>query len=301
VVASHGIKTISVDPTQPFVSAVGSSIPSASTIAPTAPITPISGTAAIQTITPLSTFSTSGLGGCQVFIATGAWSTGSSGNIATAAFTATSGNQYTACYNNATALWYFQGGGGGGGGGSSTAKFPLWSGAFTQCKSGSSGGTASDSSAWQIGGAAGNEACYNTSGGNPPQIPTVGLTNAAGQSVSYIFDWDITITAVDLHFVFWDGSSGGGNFRFTSVLYCQTLGTNPTSGTFTAGSVSTSSTFSVSTQGIVAVSLLGINIPTCASGSPMILNLTRDQTVSGNSADAAQLHTGSIVITRTLP
>lgn len=187
-----------------------------------------------------------------------------------------------------------------GGGGSSTAKVPLWMGSFIN--SNESAGGASNSHLWQIGGISGFEGCTNTSGGTPPEVCQIGMTNASGQNISFVFPWDTAIMAIDLHFVFGEGGSSGGNYRFTTKLMCNTLGTDFGAGTWTSGTTTTTGTFAALGVNItIAVNATGINIPTCAAGSLMSLNLTRDQTVASNSVDEARLYGGSIIATRTLP
>lgn len=84
---------------------VGSSIASASTIAPVAYETHITGTTTISTITPPPTFAVSSHGGSIVFVFDGIapWTTG--GNIATAG-TPSVGNSVRFTFDNATSLWY---------------------------------------------------------------------------------------------------------------------------------------------------------------------------------------------------
>lgn len=84
---------------------VGNAIASAATIAPTAPITHITGTTQITTITAPSQFTQTGYGGCFTLIPDGAWSTGTSGNIAVA-LTATVSQSIMFCYDNGTSKWY---------------------------------------------------------------------------------------------------------------------------------------------------------------------------------------------------
>ena len=141
--------------------------------------------------------------------------------------------------------------------------------------------------------------------GNPPPTAEVGLTNATGQNISYMFPWDTSITAVDLHFVFAQSATSSGNFQFQAFLLCNTLGTSIRAGTWTPGTTSTTSPIvapGTANTGI-SVTITGINIPACAANSPMVLNLTRDQAVTSgsNNADDARLYTGSIMVTRTLP
>ena len=79
-------------------------IASASTIAPTSSMVIISGTTTIDTITPPSGFSSTS-GGCIDILATGAWSTSTSGNIADVV-SASAGVIYRACYfNTGTPKW----------------------------------------------------------------------------------------------------------------------------------------------------------------------------------------------------
>lgn len=72
----------------------GSSIASALTVAPVSGVTHITGVAAIATITPPPNFS----GGCLTFIADGAWSVTTAGNIF-AVMTASVGTPYQFCYD----------------------------------------------------------------------------------------------------------------------------------------------------------------------------------------------------------
>lgn len=83
---------------------VGSSIASASTIAPANSIAHLTGTAAIATITPPTGMSAT-VGGCLTLIADGAWSTTTTGNIFTA-MTASAGVPYQACYDGSK--WYLK-------------------------------------------------------------------------------------------------------------------------------------------------------------------------------------------------
>lgn len=76
--------------------AIGTTIASSATISPDTQMTTVSGTAAISTITPPPSFSSS-VGSCLDFLASGAWSTTSGGNIATI-MTAISGNAYKVCW-----------------------------------------------------------------------------------------------------------------------------------------------------------------------------------------------------------
>jgi hypothetical protein len=78
---------------------LGTAIPSASTIAPTASVTHVTGTSSISTITPPY----AGFVGSLTLIADGAWTTVTGGNIA-AAMTAVAGVQYTFTYDGT--LWY---------------------------------------------------------------------------------------------------------------------------------------------------------------------------------------------------
>lgn len=84
---------------------VGSSIASASTIAPIKSITHITGTTAISTITPPLNFTGSNRGGCLTLIPDGLWSTNTSGNIALAT-TAVVNKAVTMCYDAGTSKWY---------------------------------------------------------------------------------------------------------------------------------------------------------------------------------------------------
>lgn len=84
--------------------AVGSSIASASTIAPVAGIFHVTGTSAISTITPPGTMSST-IGGCLTIIADAAWTTNTAGNIS-AIMIASAGTPYKACYDGA--LWYIK-------------------------------------------------------------------------------------------------------------------------------------------------------------------------------------------------
>jgi hypothetical protein len=87
-------------------SSLNGTLASAATIAPVTRITTISGTASISTITPPVNF-TSTFGGCLQFLASGAWTTASGGNITTPlTAAATVGNIYTACYVGSG--WVFQ-------------------------------------------------------------------------------------------------------------------------------------------------------------------------------------------------
>jgi hypothetical protein len=85
--------------------AVGTALASAATIAPTSPIHHITGTTQITTITAPANFTVSGMGGCIVFIPDGAWTTGTTGNIALAS-TATVSRALTMCYDNGASKWY---------------------------------------------------------------------------------------------------------------------------------------------------------------------------------------------------
>ena len=84
---------------------VGRAIVSAATIAPTAPLTHVTGTAQINTIAVPVQFAQSGFGGCLRFIPDGAFTTGTSGNIAIAS-TAVVSRTLEMCYDNAMAKWY---------------------------------------------------------------------------------------------------------------------------------------------------------------------------------------------------
>jgi hypothetical protein len=80
-------------------------IASATTIAPTTSMVNVSGTSTITTITAPTGFSST-VGGCMTFIATGAWSTTTGGNILSPAFTATVDLPYQACYNGSS--WFIK-------------------------------------------------------------------------------------------------------------------------------------------------------------------------------------------------
>jgi len=83
---------------------VGTAIASAATIAPTSGLTHITGTTAIATITvPSITVSGTAFTGCLVLIPDGAWTTTTTGNIATAS-TAVVGRQMEMCYDGSK--WY---------------------------------------------------------------------------------------------------------------------------------------------------------------------------------------------------
>ena len=84
---------------------VGSAIVSATTIAPSAPLTHVTGTAQINNIGVPPQFAQSGFGGCLRLIPDGAFTTGTSGNIAIASAAVVS-RTLEMCYDNATAKWY---------------------------------------------------------------------------------------------------------------------------------------------------------------------------------------------------
>jgi hypothetical protein len=84
---------------------VGGAIASAANIAPTAPLTHVTGTAQISYITVPAQFAQSGFGGCLRLIPDGAFTTGTSGNIASAS-TAVVSRTLEMCYDSATAKWY---------------------------------------------------------------------------------------------------------------------------------------------------------------------------------------------------
>jgi hypothetical protein len=84
---------------------VGSAIASASTITPTSAIHHITGTVQITTITAPSQFAASGMGGCLRLIPDGAFTTGTSGNIAISS-TAVVSRTLELCYDNGTSKWY---------------------------------------------------------------------------------------------------------------------------------------------------------------------------------------------------
>jgi hypothetical protein len=218
------------------------------------------------------------------------------GNSATDCTSAGGGGTVVYCQANG-AVWAALGSGGG----SSTAKIPIWAGSFVSSSAG--GGSASNASAWQIGGTILSQACFNVTGGNPPETCYTGMSNAAGQNINYAFPWDTNYTAIDLHAIFGQGGTAAGNYRFTAALGCNTLGTRIDSGTWTFGATSTSSTITAPAlgNGTMKLTITGIAIPTCAVDSVMVLNLTRDQTVGSNVTDDARLVAGSIIATRTLP
>lgn len=83
---------------------VGTSVASATTIAPTNGIQHVSGTTAIVTITPPGGMSST-VGGCIILIADGAWTTTTAGNIQ-AVMTAVPNTQYNACYDGAK--WFIK-------------------------------------------------------------------------------------------------------------------------------------------------------------------------------------------------
>lgn len=85
---------------------VGSSIASATTIAPTAAITHITGTTTIQTITAPNQFATSGQGGRLTLIFDGVSPWNAAGNIAVAGTPTTAGTSVDFTYDNATSKWY---------------------------------------------------------------------------------------------------------------------------------------------------------------------------------------------------
>lgn len=84
---------------------VGAALASAATVAPTSPIQHVTGTTQITTITAPVNFTASGMGGCVVLIPDGAWTTGTTGNIALAS-TATVSRALTMCYDSGTSKWY---------------------------------------------------------------------------------------------------------------------------------------------------------------------------------------------------
>ena len=84
---------------------VGSAIASASAIAPTSPIHHITGTVQVTTITVPSQFAASGMGGCLRLIPDGAFTTGTTGNIAISS-TAVVSRTLEFCYDNGTSKWY---------------------------------------------------------------------------------------------------------------------------------------------------------------------------------------------------
>lgn len=85
--------------------AIGAALASAATIAPTSPMHHVTGTTQITTITAPANLTVSGVGGCLVFIPDGAWTTGTTGNIALAS-TATVNRALTMCYDSGTSKWY---------------------------------------------------------------------------------------------------------------------------------------------------------------------------------------------------
>jgi hypothetical protein len=85
--------------------AVGTALASAATIAPANPMQHVTGTTQITTITAPANFTATGMGGCMVLIPDGAWTTGTSGNIALAS-SATVGRAMTMCYDSGTSKWY---------------------------------------------------------------------------------------------------------------------------------------------------------------------------------------------------
>lgn len=82
-----------------------STVASATTIAPTTSVVNVSGTATISTITPPTGLSST-VGGCLTFIATGAWSTTTGGNIASVTLLAVANTAYQACYNGTS--WFIK-------------------------------------------------------------------------------------------------------------------------------------------------------------------------------------------------
>lgn len=84
---------------------IGTSLASASTIAPVSPIVHVTGTTTINTITAPAGCATSGYGCYVILVPDGLWSTGTSGNIAIAG-TAVVGNAITETYDPATSKWY---------------------------------------------------------------------------------------------------------------------------------------------------------------------------------------------------
>lgn len=103
--SSLGGFCFSTAPSGLYPAAVGSSIASASTIAPTSPITHVTGTTTINTITAPSLFAQSGYGGHLILIPDGLWSTGTSGNIAIGS-TAVVSKALILTYDNGTSKWY---------------------------------------------------------------------------------------------------------------------------------------------------------------------------------------------------
>ena len=85
--------------------AVGAALASGATITPTSPMHHVTGTTQITTITAPANFTASGMGGCIVLVPDGAWSTGTTGNIALAS-TATVSRALTMCYDSGTSKWY---------------------------------------------------------------------------------------------------------------------------------------------------------------------------------------------------
>lgn len=84
---------------------VGAAIASASSITPTSAIHHITGTTQINTITAPSQFAAAGMGGCLRLIPDGAFTTGTSGNIAIASNAVVS-RTLELCYDNGTSKWY---------------------------------------------------------------------------------------------------------------------------------------------------------------------------------------------------
>jgi hypothetical protein len=84
---------------------IGTSIASASTIAPITPIVHITGTTIISTITPPQGCTDSGYACTITFIPDGLWSTATGGNIAWGS-SATVGRVLTETYDPTTSKWY---------------------------------------------------------------------------------------------------------------------------------------------------------------------------------------------------
>ena len=278
----------------PGGASVGSSIASASTIAPISAITPVSGTAAIQTITPPTQYTSTGLGGCLVLVATGAWSTNSSGNISTA-ITASSGTSYQFCYSSATSTWYPSPVGGGGGGYAPTEQF--FPAAYFNATSYTQGGTAGE---WVL-----NPALLSTSGPRGSCTNTAAGTNMecaallAHGSRNYAIIQDrlpsgwtsgVSVTlyvSIEINV----GSSGYGTVPIYASVVCGvplttdlrslSFSSSPQVVYLTSPGVGNWHTFATG-------SISGLTMPgTCAGGEPYWVQLFRDSTANNSVVSTA--------------
>lgn len=119
-------------------------------------------------------------------------------------------------------------------------------------------------------------------GGNPG-FTYWGITNsgtpAVGTQWRFPPNWDNT-KAVDLLLSVWDAPESGGSFKLNGAIYCQAANAAVTISTNTASTTGTL-TFSHSAYAYEAI-IPSLAYTGCSPTSLAFLQITRDNTVSGN-------------------